>query len=102
MVGEGVYNSVWYDKPINVQHSLKFIIMRTQRPVVLSIGPFGTLSMNLFATVHTTVCPAVFHCTFKNLKLGIHTNDTYKFSSYIVHKPIRVTAGLRHELSSLA
>ncbi|XP_023703723.2 odorant receptor coreceptor-like [Cryptotermes secundus] len=51
MVGEGVYNSVWYDKPIDVQHSLKFIIMRSQRPVALSIGPFGTLSMNLFATI---------------------------------------------------
>jgi hypothetical protein len=70
-VGEGVYNSIWYDKPINLQHSFKFIIMRAQRPVALSIGPFGTLSMKLFATVHTTVYPTVFNAVLKMLSLEL-------------------------------
>lgn len=51
MVGEGVYNCRWCSKPISFQRSLRFIIMRAQRPVALSVGPFGTLSMELFARV---------------------------------------------------
>jgi hypothetical protein len=57
--------------------------MRAQRPVTLSIGPFGALSMKLFATVHTAV---YFSAPLENVKLRIDMNNTYKFSSYIVPK----------------
>jgi hypothetical protein len=53
MVGEGAYRCGWCGTPMSYQRSLKFIIMRAQRTVGLSAGFFGTLSMELFARVHT-------------------------------------------------
>ncbi|KAJ9586452.1 hypothetical protein L9F63_019890, partial [Diploptera punctata] len=47
-VGEAAYSSLWYDYPTSIKHSLTFIIARAQKPVVLTLGPFGTLSMELF------------------------------------------------------
>jgi hypothetical protein len=55
MIGEVMYKSGWYDKPISFQRSVNFIIMRSQRPVALSVGPFGTLSMELFARVQSVI-----------------------------------------------
>jgi hypothetical protein len=51
MVGEAAYGCEWFDESFGVQTSIVLIIMRAQRPARLSVGPFGTLSLELFGRV---------------------------------------------------
>ncbi|XP_069681211.1 odorant receptor Or2-like [Periplaneta americana] len=51
MVGEASYNCGWYDASKKFNTSISLIIMRAQRPALLSVGPFGTLSLELFGKI---------------------------------------------------
>ncbi|PSN55723.1 Odorant receptor 57a [Blattella germanica] len=51
MVGQAAYNCMWYGYPKRIKLSLRFIIKRSQKPVILSLGPFGSLSMELFGKI---------------------------------------------------
>ncbi|KAJ9578849.1 hypothetical protein L9F63_004953, partial [Diploptera punctata] len=48
-VGNAAYESDWYNMPINTKNSIRMVIMRCQRRVAIATGPFGYLSMPLFA-----------------------------------------------------
>jgi hypothetical protein len=50
-IAEAAYACEWYNEPIPFQKSVGLIMMRAQRPVVLTLGPFGTVSLELFAAV---------------------------------------------------
>jgi hypothetical protein len=54
-VGEAILLIEFYNEPVKFQNNIPLIVMRTQRPVHLSAGPFGWLSLELFATVRNTV-----------------------------------------------
>ncbi|XP_069688170.1 odorant receptor 67c-like [Periplaneta americana] len=51
MVGEAAYNCGWYDASKKFNTSISLIIMRAQRPAQMSVGPFGTLSLELFGKI---------------------------------------------------
>ncbi|KAJ4427989.1 hypothetical protein ANN_24002 [Periplaneta americana] len=48
MVGQDAYSCGWYDASQKFNTSIALIIMRAQRPAQMSVGPFGTLSLELF------------------------------------------------------
>ncbi|XP_021926083.1 odorant receptor coreceptor-like [Zootermopsis nevadensis] len=50
-IAEAAYACEWYNEPASFQKSVGFVIMRAQQPVVLTMGPFGTVSLELFAAV---------------------------------------------------
>ncbi|XP_033610191.1 odorant receptor 49b-like [Cryptotermes secundus] len=50
-IAEAAYACEWYNESIAFQKSVGLIMMRAQRPVVLTLGPFGTVSLELFAAV---------------------------------------------------
>jgi hypothetical protein len=55
MVGEAAYSCDWYNEPIKFQRSIMIILMRTKRPVQISMRPLGTLSLEMFATVRSEI-----------------------------------------------
>jgi hypothetical protein len=57
MIGEAATSGAWFEDPVSLQRPLVFIIMRTQRPVVLSVGPFGALSLELYGRVSGSLTP---------------------------------------------
>jgi hypothetical protein len=61
MIGEAAYGCEWFAESVTLQNSIVVIIMRAQRPARLSVGPFGTLSLELFGRVcNTPVLSNVF------------------------------------------
>ncbi|KAJ9583494.1 hypothetical protein L9F63_022166 [Diploptera punctata] len=50
-IADAAYSCEWYNEPVSFQKSICMIIMRAQKPVYIYFGPFGTLSLELFATV---------------------------------------------------
>jgi hypothetical protein len=53
-VGEAVLLVEFCSEPVEFQKNIPLIIMRTQRPARLSAGPFGWLTLELFAAVRNT------------------------------------------------
>jgi hypothetical protein len=56
-VGEAILLLKFYNEPLGFQKNMPLIIMRSQRPVRLAAGPFGSLSLQLFATVRNILPP---------------------------------------------
>ncbi|XP_018309037.1 odorant receptor Or2-like [Mycetomoellerius zeteki] len=55
-IASAVYNSLWYDDNLTMQKILIHIILRSQRPVAISIpGALPNLSMNYYASYISTV-----------------------------------------------
>ncbi|PSN50415.1 Odorant receptor 59 [Blattella germanica] len=50
-VAEAAYNCAWYEEPVSFQKSISLILMRAQKPELIFVGPFGTMSLELFAGV---------------------------------------------------
>jgi hypothetical protein len=50
-VYNAVYDSDWYNQSERYKYYTRMMIMRAQRPVKLTAGRFGTLSLPLFASV---------------------------------------------------
>jgi hypothetical protein len=48
---DAVYESDWYNQSESYKFCTRMIIMRAQRPVKITAGRFGTLSLPLFASV---------------------------------------------------
>jgi hypothetical protein len=64
-VYQAVYDSDWYNQSGRYKFLTRMLIMRSQRPVRLTAGRFGTLSLPLFASVSAllaTVHAAAVHC----------------------------------------
>ncbi|PSN53708.1 Odorant receptor 40 [Blattella germanica] len=53
-VGAAAYASLWYVQSTKYQRHLQLVIMRSQRPLKLSVGPFGVVSLELFAKIMNT------------------------------------------------
>lgn len=53
-VYNAVYDSDWYNQSQRYKYCTRMIIMRGQRPVQITAGRFGTLSLPLFASVSVT------------------------------------------------
>jgi hypothetical protein len=50
-VYNAVYDSDWYNQSERYKYYTRMMIMTAQRPVKLTAGRFGTLSLPLFASV---------------------------------------------------
>jgi hypothetical protein len=50
-VGAAILLTDYYNESTKFQNNIPLIVMRTQRPVRLSAGPFGSLSLELFTKV---------------------------------------------------
>ncbi|CAH1104695.1 unnamed protein product [Psylliodes chrysocephalus] len=50
-VSQAVYDSEWYDLPQRIKHHLLIILMRAQKPLTLSVGPFFVLTNSAAVTV---------------------------------------------------
>ena len=55
-IKDAAYASPWYKLSPSNRKIIQMIIMRSQRPVVLSIGGFYALSLEQFGSVSNTVC----------------------------------------------
>jgi 7tm Odorant receptor. len=55
LVGEAAYNCAWHLQSISFQRDLKLVILRSQRSLKLTAGPFGHLSMELFGKVRVSL-----------------------------------------------
>ncbi|PNF21445.1 hypothetical protein B7P43_G13562 [Cryptotermes secundus] len=53
-VFNAVYESDWYNQSGRYKYFTRMLIMRAQRPVRLTAGRFGTLSLPLFSSVSAT------------------------------------------------
>nr|UTN00907.1 odorant receptor [Semanotus bifasciatus] len=47
-VSLAVWESDWYEEPQNVKQMMLIMIMRSNKPLVLDIGPFSTMTLNAF------------------------------------------------------
>ncbi|XP_003696140.1 odorant receptor 13a-like isoform X1 [Apis florea] len=53
-IGNSVYFCIWYNMPKNVLKDIIFIIMKTQRPVLLTAGKFFVVNMQTYMTILKT------------------------------------------------
>ena len=53
-VGNSVYFCTWYDMPKNVSKDIIFIIMKSQRPVLLTAGKFFVINMETYMSILKT------------------------------------------------
>jgi hypothetical protein len=53
-VFNAAYDSDWYNQSGRYKYFTRMLIMRAQRPVRLTAGRFGTLSLPLFSSVSAT------------------------------------------------
>jgi hypothetical protein len=68
MVGKAAYACEWFNESVTIQTSVVLMIMRAQRPARLSVGPFGTLSLELFGRV----CTPLINNTLWEKNIWIH------------------------------
>ncbi|PSN55029.1 Odorant receptor Or2 [Blattella germanica] len=54
MIGETAYAISWYQQTTVFQRQIMMIIMRAQRPVEMSAGLFGKMSLELFSKIMNT------------------------------------------------
>ncbi|XP_061942190.1 uncharacterized protein LOC108002265 [Apis cerana] len=53
-IGNSVYFCTWYDMPKNVSKDIIFIIMKSQRPVLLTAGKFFVVNMETYMSILRT------------------------------------------------
>ncbi|KAJ8947659.1 hypothetical protein NQ318_009543 [Aromia moschata] len=46
-----VWESEWYDEPQRVKQMMLMMIMRSNKPLVLDIGPFSTMTLSTFLRI---------------------------------------------------
>ncbi|XP_030747766.1 odorant receptor Or2-like [Sitophilus oryzae] len=50
-ISDAISKSCWYNMNKSVQESMVLIMMRAQRPLVITIGPFGPMSIDTAITI---------------------------------------------------
>lgn len=55
-VANAAYNSLWYNENKNVKAMLQIMIIRTQRPLTMTIGPFSPMTTDTIVTVSSAFC----------------------------------------------
>ncbi|KAG5864323.1 hypothetical protein JTB14_014058 [Gonioctena quinquepunctata] len=50
-ISQAIYESNWYDIDLKLRRILHIVMIRAQRPLILSIGPFFTLTNETAVTV---------------------------------------------------
>ncbi|XP_023024059.1 odorant receptor 10 [Leptinotarsa decemlineata] len=69
LISQAIYESRWYELHTGLQRILHLVMIRAQRPLTLSIGPFFTLTNG---TAVTTMKAAYSYLTILKRKYSTH------------------------------